>query len=159
VFLQYLSFDEKDVTKIVFMEYSIRSDNLIPDQITSELDIKPSRAFAKGEKYQGRVLNTLTKEVESVWRERWSGIWTISTEGLVTSKYVEHHAQYLLDLLEPKVSLINRYLSIYSQIRFYIWWEPHAGHGSYVISDNTLRKLGNLCHYTEFGFLFVNEDE
>ena len=152
MFLQDLSFDEKDVTKIVFINYSIQSANLIPDQITSELDIKPSRAFAKGEKYQGRVLNTLTKEVESVWRERWTGVWAIRTEGVVTSKYVEHHAQYLLDLLEPKASFLDRYLSIYS-VRFYIRWEPFGEHGSYRISANLLGRMAKLCHFFEYSFI------
>ena len=160
MFLQEVSFDEDDITKDLFVDYAFRSDILDPEGLTSNLGITPSRAYAKGEKYQGRVLNVNTGEVENTWNERWTGIWAISTKGLVASKKVEDHVQYLLNILESKKETITRYLadSDNYQISFYIWWEPFSGYGSYQITQVILKRMSNLCHYVDFGVL-CTEDE
>lgn len=153
--LQEISFDEELVAKTVYVDFSIHSDVLDPKAITNLLGIQPSRAWAKGEQYLGKMFAPATKQVTQVWRPRYSGIWAIESEGMVESKRVEAHALYLLNLLEPAQEQLKHFLNLPEAytVRFYIRWEPKDGHGSYELSSGTLSKMAALCHYTEFSFL------
>ncbi len=153
--LQEISFDEELVAETVYVSFAIRSDVLDPKAITNLLGIQPSRAWAKGEQYLGKVFDPATKQVTQVWRPRYSGIWAIESKGMVESKRAEAHALYLLNLLEPAQEQLKHFLNLPETytVRFYIRWEPKSGHGSYELSSSTLSKMTALCHYTEFSFI------
>jgi hypothetical protein len=153
--LQELYFDYNSVVKHVHIDYCIRSDFLDPVQVTEELGIKPSRAWAKGERYLSKVYSPKSKTVKENWKQRPWGIWALETKNLAT-KDAEEHLVYLLNLLEPKKEVIRKYMADKEKhtVRFYIWWEPFDGHGSYAISNEILERAATLCHYIEFGFIF-----
>lgn len=118
---------------------------LKPDEITNSLQIKPTRAFAKGEEY-------MTKRVGIRY---WSiGHWSISTETFVDSTSTEVHAKYLLNLLEPRIKEIVPYLEnplFHTSIVF--WWEATDEHGGYTLSSNTLARLCCLCNELDYTFI------
>ncbi len=146
-----ISFEENDNTKFVGASYVIRSDILIPDTITSELDLQPTHAFAKGEKYLGKVYDPQTKITTDVWRERPWGVWRIDTNALDLSLKVEDHILYLLSVLEPKRNRINYYLENKEEytVSFYIERES-LNPSSIEIMSKTLERMSMLCHYSEF---------
>ncbi len=158
-FFQIISFDYESMVKHVHVDYCFRSDILNPTALTMELGIQPSRAWAKYEKYLSRRYHPKTKKATHVQAHRPWGIWAIDTKAL-TSKNPNDHIVYLLDTLQPKSALLQKYLDDKERysIRFYIWWEPFDGHGSYEISREILERMIKLCHYIEFGFISTTSD-
>lgn len=151
--LQEISFAE--LPKMVFVDFRICADSLNPEEVSTNLGITPSRAFAKGEKYLGKTRNPESKEISEVWRERPRGIWAIDSKKLSIEEKVEDHIKYLLEILEPLKKQLKLYLDqrdIYT-ISFYIWWEPQGGYGSFEVSSEIIRRMSSLCHYIEFAFL------
>ncbi len=90
-----ISFEENDNTKFVCVSYSIRSDILVPNIITSELAVQPTHVFAKGDRYLSKTFDPETKTTTEVWRERPWGVWRIDTKGANLSLKVEDHILYL----------------------------------------------------------------
>lgn len=150
-----VSFNEEDTTKLAFVDFRIRSDILDPVVLTKEIGYKPTRAWARDEEYIGKTMDPKTKKVSRLKRKKPWGMWAIDTGELMTSKRVEEHALFLLDILEPKKDKINNYLKRKNQyvISFYIRWEPVETGGSYEVASKTLRRMTSLCHYFEFNFL------
>jgi hypothetical protein len=159
---QDISFEEKDNTKSVRVDYTVRSDFLNPETLTSEFGIQPVNSFAKGEKYLGKVRDVKTKKTVDVWRTRPWGIWRIDSRTLdPTYKKVEDHLVYLLKILEPSTDNIKKYLAQESKysITFYIRWEPLDTYGSYEISGKSLKWAGELCHLIEFVSIMPSGDD
>ncbi len=152
--LQELFFSYEASVKRVYVDYGFRSDGLNPTALTTELGIQPSRAWAKDEDYLSTMYNPETKSTSKAWRKRPSGIWAVDTKSLAT-KDVEEHFIYLFERLEPRSDVIHRYLEDVptTAVRFYIWWEPFDGHGSYSLSKKIIERALALCQYIEFGFI------
>src|SRR4051794_18626655 len=106
--------------------FSIRSDHLNPAAITAGLGIAPSRAWAKDEEYL-----SFSGPHQHPW-----GMWHLSTEGTVTSRSPEQQALYLLELLEPKVDFLQRFLkdSDYLVV-VQFWWESRDNIGGFSLSS------------------------
>ncbi len=151
---QDISFEEKDNNKYAYIYYVINSPFLSPTDITKEIGIAPSHAFAKGERYLGKGVDEKTGKKIDVWRERPTGIWRIDSKQIESQeKRVEEHFQYLLRLLEPKEIIILKYLQQLDKeyrIFFDINWKPFDDWGSYEIKSDTLRRASRLCHHIEF---------
>jgi hypothetical protein len=152
--LQVISFAEEDSAKRVYVDFSICSDILIPQEITNRLGILPTRTWAKGDRYEGRGRDPRTKKFYKEWRERPSGIWGLDTESSVKELRVEKHILFLLNLLEPSEKQIEYYLQQRENYRisFLIHWQPYGDWGSYVVDNNILQRMSALCHYIEFEF-------
>jgi Domain of unknown function (DUF4279) len=152
---QEIFFTEESNNLYVFVEYVIKSPFLFPEIVTSELEIKPSFAYARGEKYLGKAFDLNTKETIQVWRERPWGLWKIDSKEIQMShKKVEDHFRYLLDKLEPRRVKIEEYLNSSKnemKLVFSVYWRPADNWGSYEISSDTIQKASRLCHYIEFG--------
>lgn len=150
--LQYISFEE--APKKFLVEYRIRSDNLNPNTITSELALSPSRAFYKGEEYIGKSRDPDSKVIYKVLRKRPTGIWVINTKDFSQKSKVEEHIHYLLDILEPQKEKIYSYVNRDDYlVSFHIRWQPLDGHGSYEIESETLLRMAKLCRYVDFAFI------
>ncbi len=153
--LQNISFAEEDVARDVHVEFTMSSDLLDPQALTTELGIVPSRSWAKGESYVGKPRISKDGTTVSVQRIHPWGIWALSTKDAIgLPKRVEAHVMYLVERLEPHKAKLQRYISQTPgmMVRFYIWWEPHDGHGSYEISASTMIKMAELSQFTEFCF-------
>jgi hypothetical protein len=153
--LQVVSLREEDAVKVAHVDFCIRSDSLDPKAITLRLGIKPTRSWAKGEKYTGKAFNPKTRKVVQVRRTHPWGIWALNSAYLSSAKRVEQHVLCLLRKLEPKKALLQRYLADHKRyaLRFVIWWEPLDAVGSYSLSSDVLKRMARLSHCTEFDFI------
>ena len=153
--LQEISFAEEDNVKKVFVDFRIRSDILDPEEITKDFGINPKTAYAKDDPYQSKARNPKTKQFHLQWQKRPCGIWSLSSENMVSSVRAEDHIQYLLTLLEPIGEKLHFYLSRRETyvVSFYIHWEPVGEWGSYEVDQDLLNRISSLCHYVEFVFM------
>lgn len=72
-----------------FATFRISGDNLVPDEITKLLNIKPTLAYAKGMRYRRGP-----RSPELVGR---TGVWYFSTDQLKSS-HLEEHVTWLLKI-------------------------------------------------------------
>src|SRR5689334_276822 len=71
---------------------------LDPDAVTRDLGIKPTNAFRKGEPMRpGARRSAIAKQ----------GGWFLDTEGVVSSRDIRRHLDWLIDRLEPKRQVIE----------------------------------------------------
>lgn len=131
------------------VSYGMRlSDDLLPDAITSALDIQPTHFYTRGDKYLSKTRNPQTKIITDVWLERPWSIWQIHTKDIILSRVVENHIQYLLNILEPRKDHLLLYLEKCS-ISFYIEQKttyPYA----IEVSSKILERMSKLCHFVQF---------
>src|SRR5258705_280356 len=80
--------------------FGIRSDDLVPAEISSLLHLTPRRSWAKGD-----LINTRSGVHPRPW-----GIWSISTDEAVTSPEMEKHIFHLLNILEPRAQSVKALL-------------------------------------------------
>jgi len=133
----------------VDVSFSLRSELLVPNEVTMRLGIQPSRAFAKGESYQRRT---------GVRQHPW-GLWVLSTEGKLSTNIAKDHAEYLANILEPKRAVISSYLEDPNYIvSIRIDWQTKYAEGGYTLPSRLLARLGLLCNDFDMVFLAKNED-
>lgn len=159
--LQTISFGEIYEVKNLFVAFGFRGDDLIPQLITSELNIQPTVAYQKGEEYIGKKYDPKSKKHVEVIRKRGISVWDLDSKSQQHLKRVEEHIEYLLNILEPQAEQIQRYVAQpdkYS-ISFYIRWEPHGENGSYVVSSDLMRRMEKFCHFFMFSFICYPEEE
>jgi Domain of unknown function (DUF4279) len=70
-----------------FATFRVAGDNLVPDEVTKLLRIKPTLAYAKGQLYGPRHLKGRT------------GVWFLSTDGVVKSNSLKDHVSWLLEVV------------------------------------------------------------
>lgn len=160
--LQVISFDEVDQVKDTFVTYRIRSDKVDPKNITFNLGIQPTKSYTVGDKYLGKAIDPETKNTIKVWRKQPFNLWDLSSEGLYPSKKrVEEHIVSLLNIIEPHQEQIFKLLSQKEEyiVSFYIRWEPIVSHGSYQIPGELLQRIGVLCHFVEYSFIYSSEGQ
>jgi hypothetical protein len=80
-------------TRKTYVTFRVMGDSLDPDQITRILRIVPTIAYAKGEKYPAGK-----RTGELIGR---TGVWCLSTDGVVASDNLHHHLAYFLGILIP----------------------------------------------------------
>ncbi|HRW04763.1 MAG TPA: DUF4279 domain-containing protein [Caldilineaceae bacterium] len=153
--LQEISFAEEENTQRVYVDFRIRGNALDPASVSKWLNLEPSRSWAKGDNYTGKMRNPKTNEIVTTSRKRLWGLWVSSSNNMVISKRVEDHMVYLLSKLEQKQQKLSRYLDspeVYT-VSFYVHWEPRLEYGSFELSGKIMARLGALCHHTEFAWL------
>lgn len=156
--LQEIYFDEDQNTKKTYVDFRIRSNTLIPQEDSYNLGVKPTKAWAKGERYLSKAFDPQTKKISSIWHLRPWGMWHLDTKNTLPDKKVEKHILYLLSIIEPKKDNLDYYLKRKDEysISVYIHWEPVDDWGSYEINSNVLWRMSSLCHYIEFMFITTN---
>jgi len=136
--------DERDDCKEVGVSFALRSDNLVPEEITKTLGVRPSWAFRKGDRY---------KSVSGILEQPW-GVWAVDSKDAVKSREPEAHAKYILDLLEPRADQIRRLIGgkdLHVSMR--IWWETYGSTTGYSLKSETVRRLASLCQELNFTFI------
>lgn len=148
------SHEYDDIAEHVHVDYAFASNFLEPIRLTAQLEIEPSRDWTTGEQYVSKAWNPQTRAVYNRISSHPWGVWGIDTKAL-SAKDPEVHLTHLLNLLEPKRSVIQSYLDEPTRfiVRFHIWWEPYDCHGGYSISANLLMRAATLCHHIDFGFI------
>src|SRR5713101_1620324 len=76
-----------------FATFRVAGDQLLPEQVTKILNIRPTRAYKKGQRYSAgdRSPNLRGR----------TGVWYFSTDSLVPSTRLEDHLTFLVRLLFP----------------------------------------------------------
>ena len=108
--LQEIYFDEDQNTKKTYVDFRIRSNTLIPQEVSYNLGVKPTKAWAKGERYLSKAFDPQTKKISSIWHLRPWGMWHLDTKNTLPDKKVEKHILYLLSIIEPKIDNLDYYL-------------------------------------------------
>ena len=67
-----------------------------------------------------------------------------STENIVESKDVRRHIDYLIEMFNSKVEILNEIKSEESQIDIVCYWLSENGHGGPTLSPKQLKELGKL---------------
>ena len=109
----------------------IWGEELRPDEITSQLDLKPTRIHIRGEKKSSRV--------PLVWKDSyWSLDCPIDSENDPSD-----HLRWLLDMLEPKAAMVKE---ISARFRVEIWcgFSSESGQGGFKMDAITLQRIANL---------------
>jgi hypothetical protein len=84
---------EDSDTRKTYVTFRVVGDILDPDQITRTLRVVPTVAYAKGEKYPAGK-----RTGELIGR---TGVWCLSTDGVVASDNLRYHLAYFLGILIP----------------------------------------------------------
>jgi hypothetical protein len=123
----------------------IAGDKLIPSEISSTLNLVPTKSIQKGQEYLSKSGQILTHLM---------GTWHLSTEGNL-SKSVELHCHVLLGLLQGKEEVFRNLRSsgLY-RVSITLWWDGDGiGHGSFNVLGSTLAQLSMFCDDFEFYFV------
>lgn len=154
--LQEISFSEEVDTIEVSVSFLIRSESVALESLSKELGLKPTRLWNKDEEYLGRQFNPTTKKVEHIKRKRLFSIWEIDSSRFVSSKKVEEHVKYMIDLLLPKKVLISRLLANEEYyIKIYIFKKSYAEVIDYQIDPKFLTELSSLCKNVSFSNYYM----
>jgi hypothetical protein len=157
--IQYINLGDAASTSKIFIKYRIISPTLNPDEISKNLNLKPTKAWRQGDFYIGKMLCNTTNTVVEVERQRATGLWLLSSENMINSLFLEDHATYLLELLEPNADILIKYINFnkYS-VKFHIWWECKDAHGGIQLSSDILNRISKICEGIDSSFLFMPHD-
>ncbi len=149
--LQYHSFyDYSDVE----IQYSIKTKKLNLDLLIDVLKTSPTRGWSFGEVYEGKQLNTDTKQVELITRQRQYTFWVLNSKSLTESNRFENNADELLNILIPKQNIIKTLVEQKEdfEIMTFIYLlfnneEKHFGFGS---TSEYFKMFSDISHSIEW---------
>ena len=124
-----------------YAELRIYHDDLDPERITGLLGIQPSQTQVKGRAYTKPSGREFTPPI---------GGWFLSTEGLIASKDVRRHVDWILDRLTGKEETLRRLQAEGNSMDILCFWMSADGHGGPTLSPGIMRRLGEL--ELEIGF-------
>ena len=90
----YMRRSEQDTRK-TYASLRVTGDDLDPEQVTRILRVVPTVAYAKGAIYQSGKGERIAEKTGR------TGLWLLSTDGLVASDNLQHHLFYILGVLVP----------------------------------------------------------
>ena len=119
----------------------IYHDDLDPDRITGLLGIEPSQTQVKG------LVHTRANGAEFTPP---IGGWFLSTQGVIDSRDVRRHVDWILDKLAGKDETLTRLQDEGNRMDIFCYWLSANGHGGPTLSPAIMRRLGEL--ELEIGF-------
>jgi len=135
--------EEKNCVKITYAVFSIFSDSLIPDDITRQTGIIPTRLWSKEPILYHR------EDGLPVTRDK--GAWILSSKGKVESLYLEEHIKYLLDILEPADGIFKSYMNKPDyMVWFQLTWDILEESGYFYLSCETTKRMAELCQFIQY---------
>ena len=109
----------------------ISGETLRPDEIDSQLGIKSTRTHLRGEPRSSRT--------KLLWKH---SLWLLESQLTDDSEPVEH-LNWLLNLLEPKASVIKS-LSGTFHVDLFCGFSSDSGQGGFTLDSVTLDRLARL---------------
>ncbi len=113
----------------------IYHDDLDPDRITGLLGIEPSDTQVKG-----RVITT---QYGRKFKPPIGG-WFLSSKGIVESRDVRRHVDWILDRLESKDDALKGLQADGHRMDISCFWFSASGHGGPTLSPAIMKRLGEL---------------
>jgi hypothetical protein len=154
--LQEINSNEEIDTIEISVSFIIRSESLVFESLSEELGLKPTRLWNKDEEYIGKQFNTVINQFEQVTRKRHFSIWEVDSSCFLSSKRVEDHIKYMVNLLMPKQNIINRLLGEKEYfIKVNIFKKSYAEVIDYQIDPKLLTELISLCKNVRFSNYYV----
>jgi hypothetical protein len=120
---------------------------LDPDAISQQLGLRSSWAWRKG---QPRGRHNIPSR---------SGIWGLDTAGVLTSRDLRRHLDWLLDQLEPKAEVLQELRGQGYAMDVFCLWCRLGGTGGPMRSPRNMTRLAALNVTIGFEFWAVDEDE
>lgn len=111
------------------------------DRVTRELGLQPTRTQESGQLLSPWEKQPLFARI---------GGWFLSTEGVVDSRDVRRHVDWLLDQIEPHGEALKKLQAEGCQIDIFCYWCSAQGHGGPMLSPESMIRLGTLG--LEIGF-------
>lgn len=111
--------------------FRIAGDALRPDQITATLGLEPTQSGVKGERFSTR---------HSAVRR--TSFWLLKCP-LSDSLPLTEHLEWLLNLFEPKIDLINS-VAEGSKIMLLCGFSSENGQGGFTLDAKTLQRIARL---------------
>ncbi len=149
--LQYHSFyDYSDIE----IQYSIKTKKINLNVLSDLLKVQPTRGWSFGETYEGKQLNTATRQVEAITRKRANTHWVLNSKSLTESNRFENHADQLLGLLVPKQNIIKTLMEQKDDFEImtfiYLTFDVNEKHFGFGTTSEYFRKLSDISHYIEW---------
>ena len=120
---------------------------LDPDALSQQLGLRASWAWRKGQPHSRRNIPSRT------------GIWGLDTEGILTSRDLRRHLDWLLDQLEPKAEVLQDLRVQGYTMDIFCLWCRSGGTGGPMLSPRNMIRLGALNVTIGFEFWAIDEDE
>jgi hypothetical protein len=120
---------------------------LDPEAISAQLHLTPSWAWRKGEPKEPRQ------------RPARIGMWALDTDGVVASRDLRRHLDWLLDHLHDKGAILDQLRQQGYAIDVFSTWVRLGGTGGPTLSPRNMRGLADLSLELQFEFWAVDEDE
>ena len=111
--------------------FRIAGDELRPDQITATLSLEPTQSGVKGERFSAR---------HSAVRR--TSFWLLKCP-LSNSLPLTEHLEWLLDLFEPKIGLINS-IAEGSKIMLLCGFSSGNGQGGFTLDAQLLQRIASI---------------
>ncbi len=112
----------------------IMHEDLNPDDVTQLLGVSPTETQRAGDPWLGKKPGRVYKK---------SG-WTLSTEGIFTSRDARHHLDWILERVRGKVSAFTVFHARGYLVDVCCRWDSKSGHGGPTISPPQMRDLADL---------------
>lgn len=111
--------------------FRIAGDALRPDQVTATLSLEPTQSGVKGERFSTR--HTAVRR---------TSFWLLKCP-LSDSLPLTEHLEWLLDLFEPKMDLINS-IAEESKSMLLCGFSSENGQGGFTLDAKTLQRIARL---------------
>jgi hypothetical protein len=138
----------------VEITFSIKTKTLDLQTLTEFISLEPTRGWTNGEKYTGKQLNTNTKEIELIERQKPGTMFAYETKAIVNSNRFQEHADHLLDKLdaikENLKDLIAQPDKFEITIQVYLQFDPKQHYFGFSSEAATLQRLAGYCHQLEW---------
>lgn len=135
----------------IYCEFIIVSNNITSDEITKLTQIRPSRTYAKGEKFHSEKSGTEGRRIQNLWAVKSDTI--LSEEDNISS-----HFMYFKMLFNNCIEIMKQLKNdSETEISFWIWIESNAaGVGIDILETDLIfiNEISNRMHLS----LFANED-
>jgi hypothetical protein len=134
--------DREDRSGEMTIGFWIRGDAVEPAAITSSLGIEPFAAFARGDPF------TSGRRVAA----HGHGLWKLESGSYVDSDLGTPHAEFLLNVLEPKKDFVTRYVRDPDyEVLIHVDWKSDIASG-FTLASDILARLCALCNTFDVTF-------
>jgi uncharacterized protein DUF4279 len=127
--------DSYATCKETYATLRIYPENLDPDQVSECLALSPSSIQRRGEARLLSSGNYATKRLNG---------WFLTSKGIVDSRDVRRHIDWLLDKVEPAALQFGEILTEGARADISCFWVSASGHGGPTLSPSQMGRLAKL---------------
>jgi hypothetical protein len=123
---------ESEYPTSLYASFILRGKDLDPQEVSTLLDINPSRSFKRGER------RTETK----VWPH---GFWKLESKDHIQSENLASHIEWLVNQLEPMASRLTTLVKERSlDAVISCFWIAETGHAGLGLSASLINRIATL---------------